>query len=449
MSWCWHQTCSLSGVSTNHRCCLYLGPRLFCFLSLIWSGFRISTLCLAFFRDWSPGKVIERELMGAEEAHDILSWLAKEIAARLANFRPGTGAAGTAYVRVIHQEPSGRLLSLLEEHILSCTATSKMSLTPHAISNLINLLYGNRPAKQSAAGNSPGLAHLRDEAAGSLNSFTVTELLDLASGLANCEELEENFLQEICRAVDALTFATERSESLKSDRQQANGLPCVDRHVGRHFAVPKLLADFPEVMVISKPSGWSCATGIASQMSRPEALPRLSDFLGACSENIPLFQNASADHGLAHRLDIETSGAMLVGKTPRSYWRLRLEFCAQKVKRRYVALVHGHLGPLGIRQDIDEPLRLLRLPKRMGSRSVQSKSVVCAESGRPRKMSKQRSYIMVLKEFVSRAALQLINETHPILLSLQASQNQCGAPSTFDLERSWRLAWIRITLFRR
>eukprot|EP00438_Fugacium_kawagutii_P036785 Skav205341 [mRNA] locus=scaffold3444:514139:514414:- [translate_table: standard] len=73
---------------------------------------------------------------------------------------------------------------------------------------------------------------------------------------------------------------------------------------------------------------------------------------------------------------------MLVGTTMRSYWRLRLEFSVQEVKRQYLAVVHGRLSA---EQEVHLPLRLMRVPRKSTDshpHSVQSKSIVC-ESGRP------------------------------------------------------------------
>lgn len=45
--------------------------------------------------------------------------------------------------------------------------------------------------------------------------------------------------------------------------------------------------------------------------------------------------------GLVHRLDKETSGLLLVARTTESYERLVAELAARRIRRRYLALVHG------------------------------------------------------------------------------------------------------------
>lgn len=47
--------------------------------------------------------------------------------------------------------------------------------------------------------------------------------------------------------------------------------------------------------------------------------------------------------GIVHRLDKDTSGLMVVAKTVRSFLFLQKEFKYRRVKKRYLALVQGHL----------------------------------------------------------------------------------------------------------
>jgi 23S rRNA pseudouridine1911/1915/1917 synthase len=49
--------------------------------------------------------------------------------------------------------------------------------------------------------------------------------------------------------------------------------------------------------------------------------------------------------GIVHRLDMDTSGLMLVAKSDRAQQRLQDEIRARVVDRRYLALVHGWIAP--------------------------------------------------------------------------------------------------------
>lgn len=49
--------------------------------------------------------------------------------------------------------------------------------------------------------------------------------------------------------------------------------------------------------------------------------------------------------GIVHRLDKDTSGVMVVAKTNAAHRNLTDQFMAKKVKKEYIALVHGHVEP--------------------------------------------------------------------------------------------------------
>lgn len=49
--------------------------------------------------------------------------------------------------------------------------------------------------------------------------------------------------------------------------------------------------------------------------------------------------------GIAHRLDKETSGIILIAKNPRSFIELQRQFKERVVKKTYIALVHGRVEP--------------------------------------------------------------------------------------------------------
>lgn len=50
--------------------------------------------------------------------------------------------------------------------------------------------------------------------------------------------------------------------------------------------------------------------------------------------------------GIVHRLDKETSGIILVAKTPESFAALKKQFMQHEVEKTYIALSHGKIEPL-------------------------------------------------------------------------------------------------------
>lgn len=49
--------------------------------------------------------------------------------------------------------------------------------------------------------------------------------------------------------------------------------------------------------------------------------------------------------GIVHRLDKETSGILLIAKTPEVFTDLQKQFRERKVEKKYIALVHGKVTP--------------------------------------------------------------------------------------------------------
>lgn len=49
--------------------------------------------------------------------------------------------------------------------------------------------------------------------------------------------------------------------------------------------------------------------------------------------------------GIVHRIDKETSGVLLIAKTPQAFAQLQRQFKERRVKKTYLALVHGKLVP--------------------------------------------------------------------------------------------------------
>ena len=69
--------------------------------------------------------------------------------------------------------------------------------------------------------------------------------------------------------------------------------------------------------------------------------------------------------GIVHRIDKETSGILLIAKTPEAFQELQRQFKEREVKKTYLALVHGKLVPE--EGEINAPVgRLPWNPERFG-----------------------------------------------------------------------------------
>ena len=92
------------------------------------------------------------------------------------------------------------------------------------------------------------------------------------------------------------------------------------------------------VVVINKPAG------VAAHASPGWSGPTVPGQLAAAG--IPLARVGPAEReGIVHRLDVGTTGLMVVAKTPLAYTRLKAAFKARDVEKIYHALAQGHIDP--------------------------------------------------------------------------------------------------------
>jgi 23S rRNA pseudouridine1911/1915/1917 synthase len=99
--------------------------------------------------------------------------------------------------------------------------------------------------------------------------------------------------------------------------------------------IPILYED-EQIVVIDKPSGVVCNR---AETVKSETLQDWMVASGRVAESSdPYFRERS---GLVHRLDKETSGVMVLAKTPESFVELLRQFKERQVSKEYIALTHG------------------------------------------------------------------------------------------------------------
>ncbi|MEX0765875.1 MAG: RluA family pseudouridine synthase [bacterium] len=91
------------------------------------------------------------------------------------------------------------------------------------------------------------------------------------------------------------------------------------------------------LMVINKPAGLAV---------HPGAGRARGTLANAILARVPQLRNDTDRPGIVHRLDKDTSGALVVAKTPEAQDVLQAQVAARTVDRRYVALVHGDVQQL-------------------------------------------------------------------------------------------------------
>ena len=153
-----------------------------------------------------------------------------------------------------------------------------------------------------------------------------------------------------------------------------------------------ILADFDDWVVVSKPAYMSVSVDgdlsstreshseedSPDDASKTDCVPDMARWV-----SLNLCGRISTDrlhaHGILHRLDLLTSGALLVAKTYKGFYDLRVQFATGKIGKEYVALVHGRVtGELRM----SERLHVSHVFDSLG-KPVASKTQVVTQGGKP------------------------------------------------------------------
>ncbi|MGZ4649691.1 MAG: RluA family pseudouridine synthase [Kineosporiaceae bacterium] len=101
----------------------------------------------------------------------------------------------------------------------------------------------------------------------------------------------------------------------------------------------RVVYDDDDIVVVDKPMG------VAAHPSPGWSGPSVVGGLAAAGYRIAT-SGAAERQGVVHRLDVGTSGLMVVAKSESAYSRLKQEFRDRTVDKTYHALVQGHPDPL-------------------------------------------------------------------------------------------------------
>jgi 23S rRNA pseudouridine1911/1915/1917 synthase len=114
-------------------------------------------------------------------------------------------------------------------------------------------------------------------------------------------------------------------------------------------AVPGLVVvhEDDDLIVVDKP------VGVAAHPSPGWTGPTVIGGLAAAGHRVST-SGAAERQGIVHRLDVGTTGLMVVAKSERAYTVLKDAFRSREVDKRYAALVQGHADPS--RGTVDAPI---------------------------------------------------------------------------------------------
>ncbi|WP_347177440.1 RluA family pseudouridine synthase [Glycomyces sp. L485] len=102
-----------------------------------------------------------------------------------------------------------------------------------------------------------------------------------------------------------------------------------------------------DIVVVDKP------VGVAAHSSPGWTGPTVTGGLAAAGYRLSV-HGADERQGIVHRLDVGTSGLMVVAKSERAYSELKRAFKERRVSKRYRAVAQGHPDPLS--GTIDGPI---------------------------------------------------------------------------------------------
>src|SRR5690348_13260946 len=99
-----------------------------------------------------------------------------------------------------------------------------------------------------------------------------------------------------------------------------------------------ILYEDDDIVVVNKP------VGVAAHPTTGWTGPTVLGGLLGAGHTIAT-SGASERQGIVHRLDANTTGAMVVAKSEVAYSRLKRAFKERRIDKRYQALVQGHPDP--------------------------------------------------------------------------------------------------------
>jgi 23S rRNA pseudouridine1911/1915/1917 synthase len=260
-----------------------------------------------------------------------------------------------------------------------------------------------------------------DAAATELRRLPLPDGLDgvrVDAGIAKLLGFSRTFAAEVAEAggvsLDGVTVG-------KSDRLTAGSIVEVAWTPRREvsvvpLAVPELgiVHDDDDIVVVDKPAG------VAAHPSVGWDGPTVVGALAAAGFRIST-SGAAERAGVVHRLDVGTSGLMVVAKTESAYTRLKRAFHDREVEKIYHAVVQGHPDPLA--GTIDAPIG--RHPR------ADWRFAVVAD-GKP-----SVTHYETVEAFPSASLIEVHLETgrtHQIRVHMSAQRHPCVGDATYGAD---------------
>jgi len=260
---------------------------------------------------------------------------------------------------------------------------------------------------------------LRGEALRRLEEFAPIHLFSLCWAYSTARLLDEDLQRQICAAALRLGGARDRDAAADAgagtrtratlrrpveedgEREVEEGSP--DEEEWRRRESPSILAETDHWLALFKPPFWLVTVDSREAAKAATATPFEDEDYGdgedefAVEDNrkrprvqrwirqnladkYPIGNNAIEAFGLLHRLDVQTSGILLMAKTYVGMYWLRLQWCSYNVEKEYICLVHGWVD-----RSTREIHKRIRIDKKKAENSRRTVSTICSvsPSGKP------------------------------------------------------------------
>ncbi|MEK7520026.1 MAG: RluA family pseudouridine synthase [Patescibacteria group bacterium] len=156
----------------------------------------------------------------------------------------------------------------------------------------------------------------------------------------------------------------------------------------------RIIADEKEFVVVDKPAG------VVVHPSATHKKGTLVNGLLARWPGLHTVGESPVRPGIVHRLDKETSGLMVIAKTPEMFLWLKKQFQDRRVEKKYTALVFGKLARLA--GAISAPIA------RVGARQV---AVGDRRTGAEKKIREAETVFRVLKSYSGATLVEVMPKT--------------------------------------
>ncbi len=204
----------------------------------------------------------------------------------------------------------------------------------------------------------------------------------------------------------------------------------------------RLLYEDEEALVLDKPAGLLVhPDGRRGEPTLSEWVRERYPALVGVGEPLRLASGETVDRpGIVHRLDRETSGAIVVAKSPASFAALKRQFQSRAVAKVYNAFLHGELAAK--EGTIDRPIGKSRSDFR--KRSAQP-----GARGKLREAATDYRVLLARKGFSFVEAMPRTGRTHQIRVHMKAIHHPVVCDSLYGGKLGCALGFARLALHAR